>query len=149
MLLDTYLVFVIIFSRPDYSGYASHYNIGLMEKVSRNRNMQIVECMVSSPYYEIGDWLLITSSHYIQICRKTDTSHPNDKARHIKTRRIIELDFNSAKKLCNISRVGQEKPEKCPIKVTKLVFKKVKDHGYKRSSSNFRNFNGNLTYATE
>lgn len=98
--------------------------------------MEIVDCMVSSPYYNIGDWLLITSPHNIQICRKTDTSHPRDSKRHIQTKRIIELDFNSAKKFCNINKVGQEKPEKCPITVKRITIKKVKQHGHKQPIRN-------------
>jgi hypothetical protein len=98
-------------------GVAPHYGIGVMEKVSRKRKLPLVDCMVSSPTEKIGTWMLVTSrkNGHQRLCRVTDVSAPKDKARHIRTGRVIELDWLSAKDLCDLRSVGQEPPRKCPV----------------------------------
>lgn len=117
---------------PDYTGFAPYYNPGVMERVSIYRGMPIADCMVSSPYYEIGDILLVASELHVAACRKTDTSHPRDSKRHKAKKRIIEFDYISARKFCKSLK---DRPEKCPITV-RLLYKykpqKDKQHGYKQ-----------------
>lgn len=104
------------------TGYAPHYSPGVMERVSKVRKMPLVNCMVSSPYEKIGTWLKVTSliDGDSLDCRVTDVSHPRDRARHIASNWAVELDWNSAQILCNISRVGQEPPRKCPVNAVVL-----------------------------
>ena len=103
-------------------GYAPHYGIGVMEIVARNRKLPIVPCMVSSPYEEIGTWVIVRSDKYnvTKICRVTDVSAPKDKARHRKLHWAVELDWKSAKELCNLRYVGQRSPKACPVIVTTM-----------------------------
>lgn len=104
------------------TGYAPHYGIGVMERVSKVRKLPLVPCMVSSPYQKIGTWVRVESliDNDVLDCRVTDVSAPKDRPRHIASHWAVELDFTSAKLLCNISRVGQEPARKCPVKVTVL-----------------------------
>lgn len=98
--------------------YAAHYSPGLMEQVARNRNMEPVECMVSSPWYGLNVWIRVESKRNgeVAFCRTTDVSAPADKARH-KRERLIELDWPSAKRLCAIKRVAQRSPRACPVHI--------------------------------
>ncbi len=102
------------------TGYAPHYGVGVMERVSRVRKLPIVPCMVSSPYQRIGTWVQVVSliDGDTLTCRVTDVSADKDRPRHIASHWAVELDFTSAKTLCNISRVGQEPARKCPVQVT-------------------------------
>lgn len=102
------------------TGYAPHYGIGVMERVSRVRKLPVVPCMVSSPYQKIGTWVQVISliDGDTLECRVTDVSADKDRPRHIKSHWAVELDFNSAKVLCNISKVGEQPARKCPVKVT-------------------------------
>lgn len=112
----------LVETSDSFTGYAPHYSPGVMERVSRNRGLPIVNCMVSSPYQKIGTWLRVTSliDGDSLDCRVTDVSAPKDRPRHIASRWAVELDWNSAKILCNINKVGQEPPRKCPVTATVL-----------------------------
>lgn len=103
-------------------GYAPHYGIGTMERVAHNRELPIVNCMVSSPYETIGTWVSVHSDKYniTKRCRVTDVSAPKDKARHIKKHWAVELDWKSAKELCNLRYVGEKPPKACPVTVITL-----------------------------
>ena len=65
---------------------APHYARGVMEQVSRNRDMPVVPCMVASPTIPIGEWVWVwgPNTHTLRHCRVTDTSMPADRARHIR-----------------------------------------------------------------
>lgn len=98
-------------------GYAVHYRPHLMERVSRNRGLPIVGCMVASPYHRIGTWLTVSSAQRGRTlhCRVTDVPHPRDRAQIIRRQIIVELDFESAKILCGIRRVNEAPPSACRV----------------------------------
>lgn len=98
------------------SGYAPHYRPGLMAQVSRRRDMPVVACMVSSPVHPLGAWLWVYGERTGALlhCRVTDISHPRDRARHIRTRRVVELDWSVTTQLCGSTR---ERAIDCPVMV--------------------------------
>lgn len=106
-------------SKRVLTGYAPHYGKGVMERVSRNRKLPLVKCMVSSPYEIIGTWLEVKSliDQDVLVCRVTDVSADKDRPRHIKKHWAVELDFTSAKILCNIKSVGEKPARACPVEV--------------------------------
>lgn len=118
----------------EYTGYAAHYNTGLMERVSRNRDMDIVDCMIASPFHKIGHWVYVESkkNNKVKLCRVTDVPQPADRASIIRRGIIAELDFTSAKELCNIKRVNEAPPRQCPI----TIYERFKQNGYFRFATN-------------
>lgn len=100
------------------SGYAPHYAPKVMTRVSRVRKLPIVDCMVSSPYYKIGTWLTVKGldTGVTLRCRVTDVSGPRDRARHIRTKRIVELDYRVTRAICGETNGS---PKDCPVTVTK------------------------------
>lgn len=108
-------------------GYAPYYSRGGMEVVSRNRDLPFVGCMVSSPVYDVGEWVVIygVNTDRALRCRITDVSDPtvkcnaagrceSDQQRHIRTKRVTELSYEAALALCG-ARAMRELPEGCPI----------------------------------
>lgn len=102
---------------PEPTHWAVRYNPGVMERVSRNRKLPIVSCMLAHPTLAIGTWVEIEgiTTGRKERCRVTDTSHPRDKARHIRTKRI-ELDYASSRRLCGSRWKG--KASECPVRLT-------------------------------
>jgi hypothetical protein len=102
---------------PVYEGIAAHYDPGLMERVSRNRHMPIVDCMFASPLWKMGSWWKITGvkTGKSRICRVTDTSQDRDRARHIRTH-LVELDHDSAASICGSLRLANRD---CPVRIVK------------------------------
>ncbi|MBC8163208.1 MAG: hypothetical protein H7Z42_18525 [Roseiflexaceae bacterium] len=96
--------------------YAAHYRPGLMESVAERRDMQLVDCMISSPWHSLNIWMRVESklNGEVAICRTTDVSAPEHQAMH-KRRQLIELDWDTAARLCAISRVGERPPGACPV----------------------------------
>lgn len=90
-----------------------------MRRVSLNRDMEPVACMVSSASFEVGTWLWIYGEQtgVLLHCRVTDISAPSDEARHRRTRRIAELSFEVTARVCGATR---EPSRSCPITVVKL-----------------------------
>ena len=70
--------------------------------------------MVASPIEEIGSWIYVygVQTDTLLRCRVTDTSQARDRARHLRTRRFVELDYASAQVLCGTTN---ERPERCPV----------------------------------
>ena len=97
------------------SGYAARYRPGLMERVSRNRGLPIVSCMVASPHHPIGTWLLVRGRSGQAHCRVTDVPHPRDRAQIIRRGIVVELSYPAARRLCG-SVV--EPPRACPVRVS-------------------------------
>jgi hypothetical protein len=97
-------------------GYAPHYNPGVMERVADNRGLPRTACMVSSPVYPVGTRVLVygVATKVLLACRVTDVSAPKDRVRHIRTRRVVELGFTEAVRLCGQTT---EPPKKCPVVV--------------------------------
>lgn len=102
-------------------GYAPRYSPGVMERVSRNRDMPLVGCMVSSPYYPIGTWVIVYGVNTDRAirCRVTDVSAPKDRDRHIRTKRIAELGYTEAERLCGPDHMD-DPPTSCPVIVVRL-----------------------------
>lgn len=115
------LVFVALHGGVVQEGYAPHYAKGVMERVARNRDMPIVDCMVSSPVYPIGTWVWVAglNTGAVEHCRITDVSAPKDKARHIRTKRWAELGYQEAIRFCGARHINH-RPEQCPILVVKI-----------------------------
>jgi hypothetical protein len=105
------------FARPTLrEAIAAHYAPGVMERVARVREMPPVECMISSPWHDLGEWVRIESlvNDEVAVCRTTDVSAPEDHERHLR-RRLVELDWPTAQRLCDLSAVGQKSPRECPV----------------------------------
>ena len=100
-------------------GFAPHYAQGLMARVSANRDMPPVACMVSSAEHEVGAWLWIYGirTDVLLHCRVTDVSHPRDRARHRRTKRLIELDYAVTHALCGSVN---EPSASCPVVIVRL-----------------------------
>jgi hypothetical protein len=125
------LLAVVLYSGEMMSGFAPRYGKGGMELVSHNRDLPLVGCMVSSPYYDVGEWVLVYGYNTDRAlrCRITDVSDPtvkcrngrceSDKARHIRTKRITELSYPAALALCGRKHINH-RPEQCPVLVVKF-----------------------------
>lgn len=100
-------------------GVAPHYAPGVMERVARIRHMERVGCMVSSPVEPLGTWLYVygVRTGALRYCRVTDVSHPRDRARHLRTGRLIEIDYPNTWALCGSTK---DRPERCPVVIVKL-----------------------------
>lgn len=105
---------------------AAHYAPGVMERVARNRNMSVVDCMISSPYYGssyLGTWAVVTSNLTGESfkCRFTDVSNKKHIPMQIKRNILIEVNWITAKRMCKISTVNQEPPSACPVTLSLLA----------------------------
>lgn len=85
-----------------------------MERVARNRDMPVAACMVSSPTWPLGTkvWIYGKATGALLRCTVVDVSHPRDRARHIRTRRIVELDYAVTKTLCGSTK---GRAIECPV----------------------------------
>ncbi len=102
------------------TGFAAHYRPGLMEKVARQRGLEVVACMVASPHHKIGVWLSIHSPKRKQTlkCRVTDVPQKAHRPALIRKGIVVELDFESAKILCGIKRPREAPPSACKVVTT-------------------------------
>lgn len=102
-----------------YSGYAAHYRPELMQEVSYNRSMPVVDCMIASPYESLGTWLIVRSRYNgaWSWCRVTDIAHPDDRQTIIDRGIVAELSFEQAQRMCGIEYYAQEPPSACPVDV--------------------------------
>lgn len=102
-------------------GYAPRYSPGVMERVADIRQMAHAECMVSSAYYPIGTEVYVWGkrTYTLRKCIVTDVSAPKDKARHRKTKRIIELGYTEALDICGKKYINSASKE-CPVIVIRL-----------------------------
>lgn len=103
--------------RDQYRGFAAHYRPGLMERVAQRRNMPQTPCMVATPYFALGSWVRVQSRKNGRTlrCRVTDVPQPRHLPQLRKRNIVVELNFASARTLCNIQRSGQEPPRACPV----------------------------------
>jgi hypothetical protein len=115
------LLAVVLYGGEMMSGFAPRYSPGLMERVARNRGMDVEGCMVSSPFYDIGTRVIVYGPNTDRAlsCTVVDVSHPRDRARHIRTRRITELSYPAALALCGRKHINH-RPEQCPVLVVKF-----------------------------
>jgi hypothetical protein len=102
-------------------GYAPRYSPGVMERVARTRDLEPVGCMVSSPTYPIGTWLYLYGKNTaaLRYCRVTDVSAPKDRARHLRTKRVVELSYEAARDLCGAAAMD-DPPTACPVVVVRV-----------------------------
>lgn len=107
-----------------HSGYAAHYSPGLMQKVAKNRGIEPQDCMLSTDLYPLETPVyvesLVDGVEVTLECLVVDHSMPKDKARHLKNKLYAELDFNSAKQICNISKVAEKPWRECPVNIWKI-----------------------------
>ena len=115
------LLWVALHGGVVQQGYGPRYSPGVMERVARVRDLSQVGCMVSSPRYQIGEWVWIygLNTDTLLHCRITDVSQARDRARHLRTRREAELSYPVALALCGRKHINH-RPEQCPIIVVKL-----------------------------
>jgi hypothetical protein len=120
-LLYRLLLVVAMLGGDVHEGYAPRYSPGVIERVSRHRDLPIVECMVSSPRYPIGTWIWIYgwNTDRLAHCRVTDVSQARDRARHLRTKREVELGYPAALRLCG-ARAMRDRPERCPVVVVRV-----------------------------
>jgi hypothetical protein len=102
-----------------YEGYAPHYGKGLMARVAARRGLPAVGCMVSSPRFPIGTYLYVygVNTGALRYCKVVDVSAPKDSARHLRTRREIEIAYENTIDLCGSTKT---RVTDCPILVIKL-----------------------------
>lgn len=120
LLIQLYIL-LALHGGESMDGYAPRYAPGVMERVSRNRDLPAVECMVSSPYYEIGTWVWVwgRNTNALERCRITDVSAAKDRERHIRTKRVIEVGYEEARRICGEEHM-RDRPEQCPVIVLRI-----------------------------
>lgn len=104
------------------TGYAAHYSPGLMLRVAHRRGIEPdTDCMVSSPWYNLGDIIYVKSNlnDTVMKCTQVDVSAPKDIERHKARNLVVELDFTSAKTICEITRVSERPYRECPVTIWK------------------------------
>jgi hypothetical protein len=77
--------------------------------------------MVSSPFYDIGTRVIVYGPNTDRAlsCVVVDVSHPRDRARHIRTKRVVELGYPAALALCGRKHINH-RPEQCPVVVVRF-----------------------------
>lgn len=118
-LFTRLIIFAILHGGIIQSGYAPHYSPGLMARVARTRDMPPAACMVSSPVWPLGTqlWVYGERTQTLLPCTVVDVSAPKDRARHIRTKRVVELSYEVTKALCGSTK---ERVIDCPVTVVKL-----------------------------
>lgn len=98
-------------------GYAAHYSPNVMERVSKNRGMPIVDCMIATPRGPLGEWVTVESrlTGAVKECRITDIAHPRDRANIEKRGIVAEFGYANIKEMCNLNYYGEEPPRACPV----------------------------------
>ena len=121
MALINILILAALLGGEAMDGYAPRYSPGAMDRVAVHRDLPPVPCMVSSPNYDVGTWVYVWSAtkKVLRHCRVTDVSHPRDRERHIRTKRIVELSYEMAIELCGHEHLA-DPPTKCPVVVVRI-----------------------------
>lgn len=119
MLLVVSFTATSVAQQTTYDGYAAHYRDGLMEQVAANRGMPVVDCMIATPYADLGTWVTVESllTGVVQACRVTDIPHPHDRQSIIERGIVVEFGFANIDEMCNLSYAGQEPPRACPVRL--------------------------------
>lgn len=93
---------------------APRYNPAVMPGVAIYRKLTLVPCMVSSPIVGISEWVYVYGKNTgaLRYCKVVDTSEAIDRARHIRTRRFVEVSYENALIFCGHTT---ERPEQCPV----------------------------------
>lgn len=113
------LIRLLLLAVAIQEGFAPHYAKGLMAEVSRNRDLPIAGCMVSSPTETIGTWLYVygVRTGAVRHCRVTDVSQDRHRSGHIRRRMWVELSFEVTRDLCGTT-TGRSVD--CPVIVIRL-----------------------------
>jgi len=121
LALINILIALALLGGEAMDGYAPRYSPGVMGRVAVHRDLPPVPCMVSSPNYDVGTWVYVWSAtkKVLRHCRVTDVSHPRDRERHIRTKRIVELSYEMAIELCGHEHLA-DPPTKCPVVVVRI-----------------------------
>lgn len=119
MALIRLLTLVALLGGEVHEGWAPHYAQGLMGRVARNRDLAPAGCMVSSPRYDIGTWVYVYGKRTgaLRFCQVVDVSGPQDRARHLRTGREVEIAFESTIDFCGTTL---SKPTDCPVLVIRI-----------------------------
>jgi hypothetical protein len=98
------------------AAYAPHYAKGLIGRVARRRRLDHAPCMVSRPFGPIGAWVWVHGDRTGATlkCLVVDVSHPSDRKRQQRTRRLVELSWEVARALCGTTKTS---PKGCPVRV--------------------------------
>ncbi len=101
------------------SGFAPHYRPGLMAEVAERRDIEQTACMVSSPVYPLGTrlWVYGERTGALLRCTVVDVSQKRDKARHLRTRRVVEVSWEVTRVLCGTVKGSSSE---CPVVVIRL-----------------------------
>lgn len=103
-------------------GYAAHYPKNLMERVSKNRGLPVVSCMVAvTSDHRIGAWVTVTrvKTGHTERCRITDVCRPRDCPALARRGIVAELSWPAASRLCQLRYVNQEPPRACVVSVSR------------------------------
>lgn len=108
---------ILALGAGSYDGIAAHYAPGVMERVSLNRGMSIVACMIASPRHTIGQWVIVEGLNTGKRlhCRVTDTSRPQDWQRHL-DEGLFELGWANTIDVCGSTRLRNDE---CRIRVSR------------------------------
>lgn len=89
---------LVLATHPVGEPHAKLYSPGIMERVARNRGMPVVRHMAAvTDCRMIGKHVLASiNGRRPTWFRVTDCSHPRDRARHVRSKLVIEVDWNSA-----------------------------------------------------
>ncbi len=111
------------------TGYAPHYNPGVMDRVLVNRGLGPAPCNISSAYYDVGTWVWVVgwNTYEVRRCRVSDESDPtpkpnggeSDKARHRRTKRIMEASYEDALWMCG-AKAMQGPSRWCGVTVIRI-----------------------------
>jgi hypothetical protein len=93
--------------KPDYIGLPTYYSEGVMEKVLDRRihwghikkEQLIPDCLSALNYDYIGDYILVKHKDNSEVCLVVDVANINDREKREKNNLIVEVDYNSAKRL--------------------------------------------------
>lgn len=98
------------------AGWAPHYDPGVMARVVANRGLAPAACNVSSPTMGISSWVYVygVNTGALRYCRVADVSEAIDRARHIRTGRIVEVSHTGATVFCGTTT---EPVVQCPVVV--------------------------------
>jgi hypothetical protein len=99
---------------PVEIGFVPHYRLHLMRAVAERRDVVQTACMVASPRYSIGDWVWLyrIQTGKLLHCQVVDVSAPQDRRRHHRTRRVVELSYEVT---CVICGSTLERADRCPV----------------------------------
>lgn len=100
-------------------GFAPRYSPQLMARVAERRGMAVQGCLISSAYYPLGThlWVWGVKTKRLKDCTVVDVSADKDRARHRRTKRLIEIAHEDAQELCGSTK---SRPTDCPV-ITFLV----------------------------